>query len=93
MNTRTYTISTKPIVSAFYKTKSKLLRDLPEGVKPPAQNLYLNEVMGFFMRTLIKVYGTTELTDKDKANLKRYLDKVIEAKDAIDGKTPEGRIY
>lgn len=69
-----------------------VLRDMPEGVAQPIQTHYLNEVIGFFFRTLIKVYSPEPLSEKDRANLSRYLAKVIEAKDAIDGKS-KGREY
>jgi len=67
-----------------------LLRDLPEGVRQPIQTQYLNEVMGFFLRTLIKIYSPEVLADTDRKNLTRYLDKIIEAKDAIDGRRAGG---
>jgi hypothetical protein len=66
------------------------LRDLPEGVEQPLPNRYLNEVMGFLLRTLVKVYAAEELSDRDKTNLRRYLEKVIEAKDNVDGKVVGG---
>lgn len=78
----------KYVVSSY----AKLLNDLPEGVTPSIQTIYLNEVMGLFMRTLVKVYSPGELSDKDRANLKRYFEKVLEAKDALDGKTTGGRV-
>jgi hypothetical protein len=90
---RTYSIDSKPFISEFFDRDAFVLRDDPQSAAQPVQTLYLNEVMGFFLRTLVKVYAAGELSDKDKANLKRYLDKVIEAKDAIDGKVKGGREY
>lgn len=74
------------------KMQDFLLRDLPFDADQPIQSRYMNEVLGFLLRALVKVYGPAELTDKDKADLRRYLDNVIEAKDAIDGKS-SGKIY
>jgi hypothetical protein len=74
--------------------KRLILRDVPgKDVPQPVQTLYLNEVVGLFLKTFIKVYGEKELSETDKANLQRYLDKVIEAKDALDGKFKEGKEY
>ncbi|HEY9481137.1 MAG TPA: hypothetical protein VIR98_02830 [Candidatus Paceibacterota bacterium] len=69
--------------------RSFILRDESEGLPETVQMQYLNQVMSLLQRTLMKVYGPVELSDKDKANLRRYIEKVIEAKDIIDGKFPD----
>ena len=91
---RTYQIKTRGHRFALFGGEVLSFEDSPVDDTPqPVQTLYLNEVVGFFLRTFIKVYGKEALTDKDKANLKRYLEKVVEAKDAIDGRFKEGREY
>ncbi len=83
----TYLLSSRAIISSLGQDACiQILRDVPEGVRQPVQTQYLNEVMGFLLRTLVKVYSKEELADTDKTNLRRYLEKVIEAKNFIDGK-------
>lgn len=87
-----YRISSHSILSSVGSDVCiQVLRDVPEGVEQPIQVRYLNEVMGFFLRTLVKMYSKDVLSKEDRSNLKRYLDKIIEAKDAIDGRLPGGR--
>lgn len=57
---------------------------MPQGDKP-IQIRYFNDVVCLFLKTFSKFYSQDELTEADKANLKRYLDKMIEAKGAISG--------
>lgn len=69
---------------------ARVLRDLPgKDVPQPVQTIYLNEVSGLFLRSFVKVYGKEELSEKDKADMRRYLEKAIEAKEANDGKFKE----
>ena len=82
-----YKLSLHPVVpSVPGDSHIKILRDSSDTIHPPVQSEYLNEVLGFFLRTLVKIYLPAELSDLDRKNLKKYLDKVIEAKDTIDGR-------
>ncbi len=81
----TYQLSSKAIISSFGQDACiQIVRDIPEGSRQPVQTQYLNEVMGFLLRTLVKVYSKEELAEADKTNLRRYLEKVIEAKELMD---------
>lgn len=51
----------------------------------PIQVRYFNDVVSLFLKTFSKFYATESLTEADKANLRRYLEKMIEAKEAISG--------
>jgi F0F1-type ATP synthase delta subunit len=91
---RTYKTSSKPIVSTFYNhTTVKILRDAPEGMKPTIQNEYLDLLMATFLKTFAKIYSPEALVDADKEKLKRYLDRIIEAKMAVSGEEPKGGFY
>lgn len=82
-----YQLTSRAVISSFGQDACiQILRDIPEGVRQPVQTQYLNEVMGFLLRTLVKVYSKEELAEADKTNLRRYLEKVIEAKGYIDEK-------
>lgn len=71
-------------VSPFYRISSaKMLRDLPRELGPSVQNQYLDLVVGLFMRSLVRVYSPDALTEADVAKLKKYLDRIIEAKGAL----------
>jgi hypothetical protein len=65
------------------------LRDSPEVSmstdNKPIQIRYFNDVMILFIKSLTKFYSQDSLTEDDKANLRRYLNKMIEAKDAMAG--------
>lgn len=65
-----------------------VLRDLSEQ-ETPIQISYLNTVVGLFLRTLVKAYSPEDLSDEDRANLRRYLEKIFDAKDALLGKEPK----
>ncbi|HVU06748.1 MAG TPA: hypothetical protein VHE10_03105 [Candidatus Paceibacterota bacterium] len=70
------------------------LRDLPEGVEQPIQTSYLNMLMGMFLRILVKIYSPDDLVEEDRAKLRKYLERIFEAKDALMGKdTGNGRDY
>ncbi len=56
----------------------------PQGDRP-IQIRYFNDVVCLFLKTFSKFYSQDELTPEDKANLRRYLEKMIEAKEAISG--------
>lgn len=73
--------------------KTKILRDMPEGVRPSIQTEYLDLVMGTFLKTLAKFYSSDNPSAADKEKLKRYFDKIIEAKSAAVGEEPRGGFY
>lgn len=90
----TYQILSRAVISSFGQNACiQILRDVPEGARQPIQIQYLNEVMGYLLRTLVKVYSKEPLANVDRDNLKRYLSKVIEAKEAIDGRDEQGRPF
>lgn len=51
----------------------------------PIQIKYFNDLVGLFLKTFSRFYCAESLTDADRANLRRYLDKMIEAKDSMSG--------
>ncbi|MFA6158407.1 MAG: hypothetical protein WC763_02155 [Candidatus Paceibacterota bacterium] len=59
---------------------------MPQGDRP-IQIAYFNDVSGLFMKTFAKLYSTEPLSELDRANLLRYLEKMIEAK-AVIGENP-----
>lgn len=88
------TQSLKPVRSAYYiPSGARKLRDLPEGVIPPIQTRYLNDVTAYFLKAFLKVYGNEELTDEDRAKIRRYLEKIFEARDAVNPPEPKGGFY
>ncbi len=68
------------------------LNDLPESSESVSAS-YLNMVMGMFLRLLVKVYAPEELTEESKAKMRKYLERLFEAREAIDGKEPKGGFY
>jgi hypothetical protein len=62
-----------------------VFRDMEGQGDKPVQIRYFNDVMVLFIRTLSKFYSQDSLTEEDKSNLRRYLNKMIEAKDAMAG--------
>lgn len=80
-----------------YKTQfhsMKILRDLPEGVEPPIQASYLNMVMGMFLRVLVKeAYESKELSDESRIKLRKYLERIFDAKDALSAREPKDGFY
>ncbi|HVT75003.1 MAG TPA: hypothetical protein VHD69_01110 [Candidatus Paceibacterota bacterium] len=78
-----------PHLKSVYMT----LRDMPEGVDSPVQTSYLNMIIGMFLRTFIKIYAPGEFSEEDRAKLRKYLERIFEAKDATIGKSKEGREY
>lgn len=78
-------MSSRAIISSFGQDACiQILRDIPEGTRQPVQTQYLNEVMGFLLRNLVKVYSKEGLAKEDKTKLRHYLEKVIEAKKLMD---------
>lgn len=65
----------------------------PDLLEPSIQVKYLNEAVGAFLRTFIRVYSQEELSDDDRDRLKKYLDRVFEAKDAVTPREPKGGMY
>jgi hypothetical protein len=51
----------------------------------PIQIRYMNDVTVLFLKKFSLFYTAESLSDKDKTDLRRYLDKMIEAKDAVSG--------
>lgn len=84
---------TYPIFSRIRSLGSKAFRDLPEGVKPPIQTEYFDLMMGTFLKNLAKFYASEAPTAADKEKLKRYFDRIIEAKSAAVGEEPQGGFY
>ena len=71
----------------FISRQSFVLRDSPDASidNKPIQMRYFNDVMILFIKSLSKFYSQDALTEEDKANLRRYLNKMIEAKDSMSG--------
>ena len=91
---KTYAVYSKPLFLAFKNfNKFGLLRDAPEGIEPPIQVNYLNMLMGMFLRILVKVYAEDDLAETDRAKLRKYLERIFEAKDVIMCKEPKGGFY
>lgn len=88
---RTYEIASKDLVTSFF-SKARTLRDMPEGAEP-IQVSYMNMLMGMFLRKLVKVYSHEPLSDDDRARLRKYLERIFEAKDNLSGKEPDGGFY
>lgn len=78
----------KAVASKYYIPRhSSILRDQSESSSEtkPIQVRYFNDVMILFIKSLSKFYSQDSLTEDDKANLRRYLNRMIEAKDAMSG--------
>jgi hypothetical protein len=94
--TREYakTVSMPQVFVKDGATTAYILRDVSSDLAEQSiQHRYLNEAMGVFLRTLVKVYSPEELGDEDRAKLRRYLDKILDAKDAVTPREPEGGMY
>jgi hypothetical protein len=76
-----------------------LLRDeahkenVADMLEPTTQVRYFNDITARFLKTFVKLYAREELSDSDREKLHRYLDKVIEAKDAVSPREPKGGMY
>ena len=91
---KSYKISKKPIVSYFYKTSTKALRDAPiQKTESAVQAQYMDLLISSFLRTLVKVYAPEAMSDADKTKLRKYLDRIIEAKTIATGEEPKGGFY
>jgi hypothetical protein len=80
----------KAVVSRYFiPRQSMTLRDSPElsisTDGKPIQIRYFNDVMVLFIKSLAKFYSQDALTEDDKANMRRYLNKMIEAKESMAG--------
>lgn len=91
---KTYKASVGPVVSKYFRaSKVKVLRDAPKGQESPVQTQYLNFLAGAFLRALAKVYCAESLTEADKAKLRKYLERLIEAKESLSEEEPKGGLY
>ncbi len=68
----------------------KILRDQSDEPQAPVQTQYLNLLMGLFLRTLVKAYAPENLSKTDAAKLRKYLERIIEAKSPVPGSTEAG---
>lgn len=68
------------------------LRDKPEA-EQTIQGKYFDDMAGMFLKRFVKLYGPEELSDEDRAKLRRYLDRVFDAKDAVTPREPKGGMY
>jgi hypothetical protein len=78
----------KAVASTYFiRRQSRVLRDSPQAEVDgkPIQIRYFNDVMVLFVKSLSKFYSQDSLSEEDKANMRRYLNKMIEAKDAMSG--------
>jgi hypothetical protein len=89
---RTYSIASKALMTGFF-SRAQALRDAPEGAEPPIQISYLNMLLGMFLRKLVKVYSPEDLSEEDRVKLRKYLERIFEAKDNLSGKEPHGGFY
>ncbi|MBI5134186.1 MAG: hypothetical protein HZA81_02255 [Candidatus Taylorbacteria bacterium] len=69
-----------------------VLRDEPPGTESIQAN-YLNMLLGMFLRKLVRVYSPDELSEEDRAKMRKYLERIFEAKDNLSGKEPAGGMY
>jgi F0F1-type ATP synthase delta subunit len=69
-----------------------VLRDSQE-IEPSIQQKYFNDVAGMFLRRFAKMYGNDELSDDERARMRRYLERVFDAKDAVTPREPKGGMY
>ena len=62
-------------------------------IEPTAQVKFMDDMIARFLKVFVKLYASEELSDIDRDKLKRYLDKIIDAKDAVNPREPKGGIY
>lgn len=79
-------------LSRLPRLPGMVLRDAQE-VEPSIQQKYFNDMAGMFLRRFAKMYGPDELTDDERARMRRYLDRVFDAKDAVTPREPKGGMY
>ncbi len=90
-------INPKTKIKAYsvVQEKALFLRDMPymppqlsqesgNSADRPVQIRYLNDVVGLFFNTFAKVYSSEPLSDESREKMRRYLEKIFEAKDAIN---------
>lgn len=84
-----YSIESEKMVAQFLAgAEGMVLRDAPQS-EQPIQVTYLNTVVGMFLRLLVKVYSPEDVTEEERARLRKYLERILEAKDAMLGKEPK----
>lgn len=80
-------INPRKKVKAYSVTQEKalFLRDMPRAAANIQSNiqLNLNDVAGLFMTTFAKIYSAEPLSDENRAKMRKYLEKIFEAKDAV----------
>lgn len=85
-NIRTYKVGSKPIVSKYYERSSlRIIRD--ESI----QKRYFNEAYASFLDRFVKLREDKEMTEADKARLRKLLEHLFEAKDILSGKNTDIR--
>ena len=72
--------------------RSFKLKDLPESSESVSAS-YMNMVVGMFLRLLVKVYSQEELSEENKVKMRKYLERIFEARDAALGKEPKDGFY
>lgn len=84
----------KMVPSPFLVLRDDGLKEsLADIIEPTVQVRFMNDMVARFLKVFVKLYADEELSDGDRDKLKRYLDKIIDAKDAVNPREPKGGIY
>ena len=70
-----------------------VLRDGGEFIPQTIQGRYFEDMVSMFLKQFIKMYGPEELSDADREKMRKYLERVFDAKDAVTPREPKGGMY